>query len=155
MRVTPLDIIQKQFSPARRAGYEPDEVRQFLEAVRESMEELLKESQRLREQVAQRDAEIEELRSKESDIKSTLMLARRLSDDMERASRRESDVLIGEARLEAERILMAVSDERRELQADILRLRSGRNRLIADLRAVIETQSRALAELDADPPAAR
>ncbi len=155
MRVTPLDIIQKQFSPARRAGYESDEVRQFLEAVRESMEELLKESQRLREQVAQRDAEIEELRSKESDIKSTLMLARRLSDDMERASRRESDVLIGEARLEAERILMAVSDERRELQADILRLRSGRNRLIADLRAVIETQSRALAELDADPPAAR
>lgn len=155
MRVTPLDIIQKQFSPARRAGYEPDEVRQFLEAVRESMEELLKESQRLREQVAQRHAEIEELRSKESDIKSTLMLARRLSDDMERASRRESDVLIGEARLEAERILMAVSDERRELQADILRLRSGRNRLIADLRAVIETQSRALAELDADPPAAR
>ena len=31
MRVTPLDIIQKQFAPARRGGVEADEVREFLE----------------------------------------------------------------------------------------------------------------------------
>ena len=119
MRVTPLDIIQKQFSPARRAGYEPEEVRQFLEQVRESMEDLLKESQRLREQLTRRESEIDELRSKESDVKHTLMLARRVSDDMERQARRESDVIVGEARLEAEKILLTASDERRELQADI------------------------------------
>ena len=51
MRVTPLDIIQKQFT-ANRRGYEPDEVRAFLEEIRETMEDLLKENQRLREQIA-------------------------------------------------------------------------------------------------------
>ena len=41
MRVTPLDIIQKKFSAARRSGYDSDEVQSFLEEVRESMEEML------------------------------------------------------------------------------------------------------------------
>jgi cell division initiation protein len=155
MRVTPLDIIQKQFSPARRAGYEPDEVRQFLDQVRESLEEVLKESQRLRDQLVRREAEIDELRGKESDIKHTLMLARRVSDDMERTAKREADVLIGEARLEAERILMAATDERRELQADIIQLRSTRARLLADLKAVLDAHARSLADLERQEPAAR
>ena len=39
MRSTPLDIIPKQFTPGKR-GYDSEEVRAFLESVRESMEEL-------------------------------------------------------------------------------------------------------------------
>jgi cell division initiation protein len=101
MRVTPLDIIQKQFTPGKR-GYDSDEVRAFLESVRESMEELLKENQRLKDLVATRDREVAELRDNESDIKDTLILARRLSDDLKRTARREADVAVGEARLEAD-----------------------------------------------------
>ena len=155
MRVTPLDIIQKQFSPARRGGWEPDEVRQFLEEVRESLEDVLKDNQRLKDEVAGRDAEIEELRSGEGDLKSTLLMARRLTDDIHRNARREADVIVGEARLEAERILLAATDERREMQADIVRLRSARARLIADLRAGLEAYQQTVAELERDPPAAR
>ncbi len=155
MRVTPLDIIQKQFAEARRGGYEPDEVRDFLDAVRESLEESLRQSQRLREELARRDAEIAELRNSESDIKNTLMMARRISDDMDRTARREADIIVGEARLEAEKVLLAASEERREMQADIVRLRSSRARLLADLRAVIEAYSRTIEELSHDAPAAR
>ena len=155
MRVTPLDIIQKQFAEARRGGYEPDEVRDFLDAVRESLEESLRQSQRLREELARRDAEIAELRNSESDIKNTLMMARRISDDMDRTARREADIIVGEARLEAEKVLLAASEERREMQADIVRLRSSRARLLADLRAVIEAYSRTIDELGHEAPAAR
>jgi len=155
MRVTPLDIIQKQFSESRRGGYEPDEVRDFLDAVRESLEETLRSNQRLREEVARRDAEIAELRNSESDIKNALMLARRVSDDMERRARREADVIVGEARIEAERVLLQVSEERRELQADIVRLRSSRARLLADLRGVLEGYARTIDDLGREAPAAR
>lgn len=155
MRVTPLDIIQKQFTESRRGGYEPDEVRDFLDSVRDSLEEALRTNQRLREDVSRRDAEIAERRSSESDIKNALMLARRVSNDMERTARREADIIVGEARMEAERVLMAVSDERRELQADIVRLRSNRARLLADLRAVLEGYSRTIDELGREAPAAR
>ena len=155
MRVTPLDIIQKQFTPIRRNGYEPDEVRAFLDSVRESMEELLKENQRLRDELTRRSAEITELRSAEGGIKDTLLLARKLSDDMERGARREADVIVGEARLEAERVLLAVSEERRELQADIVRLRSSRARLMADLRAVLDAYRSTVDDLETETPAAR
>jgi cell division initiation protein len=146
MRITPLDIIQKQFTPNKR-GYDSDEVRAFLEGVRESMEELLKENQRLKDLVAQRDREVAELRDNESDIKDTLILARRLSDDLKRTARREADVAVGEARLEAERIVMAATDERASLQEHIVRLRSGRAQLIAELRTVLDTHAKLLEEV--------
>jgi cell division initiation protein len=155
MRITPLDIIQKQFGDARRGGYDADEVRAFLDDVRESMEEVLRENQRLRDEVARRDAEISDLRGSEGDIKDTLMLARRLSDDLGRKARHEADVIVGEARLEAERLLLSLSEERRELQAELVMLRSRRSRLIADLRGVIDGYGRALDELSSDAPAAR
>ena len=147
MRVTPLDIIQKQFTPGKR-GYDSDEVRAFLESVRESMEELLKENQRLKDLVATRDREVAELRDNEADIKDTLILARRLSDDLKRTARREADVAVGEARLEAERIIMAANDERANLQEGIVRLRSGKAQLIAELRAVLDTHAKLLEEVD-------
>jgi len=155
MRVTPLDIIQKQFAPARRGGVEADEVREFLEQVRESLEASLKENQALRDEVTRKDNEIAEMRDKESDIKTTLMLARQVKDDMERGARREADVIVGEARLEAERILMAASEERRELQADLVRLRSSRAKLLADLRGVLDSYVRVVSDMEQEAPAAR
>ena len=149
MRITPLDIIQKQFTPGKRC-YDSDEVRAFLESVRESMEELLKENQRRKDLVATRDREVAELRDNESDIKDTLILARRLSDDLKRKARREADVAVGEARLEAERIIMAATDERANLKEGIVRLRSGRVQLIAELRAVLDTHAKLLEEVDAN-----
>ena len=150
MRVTPLDIIQKQCTPGRK-GYAAEEVQSFLEEVRESMEELLKENQRLRELVGRREREIEELRVNETDIKETLLLAKRLSDDLDRSSRREADVIVGEARREAERILMAAADERRNIQEEVIALRTSRARLVAEVRAVIEAHSRLLDEMLGQP----
>jgi cell division initiation protein len=149
MRITPLDIIQKQFTPGKR-GYDSDEVRAFLDSVRESMEEILKENQRLKEALVVRDREVAELRDNEADIKDTLILARRLSDDLKRTARREADVAVGEARLEAERIIMAANDERATLQEGIIRLRSGKAQLIAELRAVLDTHAKLLEEVDAN-----
>jgi cell division initiation protein len=154
MRVTPLDIIQKQFV-ANRRGYDPDEVRGFLEEIRETMEDLLKENQRLREQIARCEAEIAELREEEHEVKETLQLARQVRDDMARTSRRESDVVLGEARLEAEKIMMAAGDERKEIQVEIVGMRAQRHQLMGELRAIVETHIRLLDDLESETSAAR
>ena len=157
MRITPLDIIQKQdaFTPSRR-GVDADEVRAFLEQVRESMEEILQENQRLRDQIARRDAESVDLRGAESNIKDTLVLAQRLSEDLSRRSRREADLIVGEARLEAQQILRSVAEERRVLQTEVVQLQAARVRLTADLRAVLDTHLQLLERLEVpEVPAAR
>ena len=149
MRVTPLDIIQKSFTASRR-GYDSDEVRIFLDEVRDSLEEGLKENQRLREQLRRQHEEIEELRSHESDIKETLLLAKRVSGDLQRSARREADVIVGEARLESEKIIIAATEERGSMQAEIIHLRAQRARLLADMRATLETYTAMLDELHDD-----
>ena len=148
MRVTPLDIIKKEFSPSKRGGLDEIEVKDFLEDVRETLDELLKENQRLRDIIKRRDSEIAGLKGEESSIKDTLVLARRLTEDLERKARRDSDLIIGEARLEAQKILMDISDERRELQGDLTRLRSTKVKLMSEIQAVLDAHSRLLKDMD-------
>ncbi len=72
MRITPLDIIQKEFSSVRR-GLDPDEVGQFLEEVREALEEVLRENRTHQESLKSRDREIESLRARESEVVQILL----------------------------------------------------------------------------------
>lgn len=150
MAVTPLDILQKQFGPARRGGYEPAEVHAFLDQVRESLEAALREGLKLREALLDRDRELATLRAESGDIKEALVLARRLAVDMENNARREADLVLGEARLEAEQLLAAARDEERLLQEHIMRLRTSRVHHLAQMRAFIDAQGRILDELDRD-----
>lgn len=146
MRVTPLDIIKKEFTPSRK-GVDAEEVSQFLESVRETLDGLLKENQRLREVIKRRDGEIASLKGEESSIKDTLVLARRLTEDLERKARREGDLIVGEARLEAQRILMSAADERRNLQGELTQLRSTKVKVITDIKSVLDAHSRLLHDM--------
>ena len=146
--LTPLDILQKQFTASRKAGYDPDEVQAFLDAVRESWEGTLKEVQRLREEGRALQADLDRLRGEQDELKDTLILARRLAVDLENNARREADLVIGEARLEAERILASAHDEERKLQDTVVRLKSARLHHIAEMRALVEAHLRLLDAYD-------
>jgi DivIVA domain-containing protein len=148
MPLTPLDVLQKQFGPARKGGYEPEEVHRFLDEVREAWEGALKENHRLREEIRALHAELARFRGEQDEIKETLLLARRLSVDLENTARREVDVLLGEARLESERLLATAQDEHRSLQEDVLRLKAARVHHLAQMRALLDAQHRMLDELD-------
>ncbi|MBN1334501.1 MAG: DivIVA domain-containing protein [Deltaproteobacteria bacterium] len=149
MRVTPLDILQKRFSPGRR-GVDPDEVHAFLEEVRESLEEVLKENQSLKDLLLAREKEIATLRENELGIKDTLLLARQLAADVRRAAHKEADVIVGEARLEAERVIASGHDEQRRTLEQILRLRALRQQYLAHVRALLQSQDRILQEIESD-----
>jgi cell division initiation protein len=149
MPLTPLDILQKQFGPARKGGYDPEEVHRFLDEVREAWEASLKESHRLREELRALDAAVDGLRAEQDEIRQTLVLARRMSVDLENTARREADVLLGEARLDAERILSAVHEERRALQDELMQLKSTRLHHLAQMRALVDAHGRMLDALEA------
>lgn len=147
MPLTPLDIIQKQFELVRR-GYDPDTVRAFLDETRESLETALQERHRAQEQLREKEREIEALHAEQAEIRDTLLLARRLSEDIGAGARREADLVVGEARLEAQRILASTSDEHLGLIDEVHRLRGEKFRLIAEIRAVLETHRRLLDEME-------
>jgi cell division initiation protein len=148
MALTPLDVLQRQLQPARRAGYEPEDVHNFLNEVREAWEQALEDNQRLQDDIRLRDADIALLRQEQEEIRETLVMARRISVESEAHARREADLLVGEARLEAQSILTAAYEEQRRLQEQLVRLKSLRLQHIAQLKALLELSTQVLYEVE-------
>lgn len=149
MALTPLDVLQKRFEPARKGGYDPEEVHRFLDEAREAWEGSLKENLRLREELGALDDAVDTLRGEQDEIRQTLILARRMAVDLENTARREVDVLVGEARLEAERILAAAHEERRSLQEELVHMKSTRLHHLAQMRALVDAHGRMLDAIEA------
>jgi len=149
MTITPLDIIQKQFTSTRR-GCEPEAVQTFLDEVRETLEAVLMENRRLRDELGERDIEIENFRQTEDSIKETLHVAREVATQMQRNARQEADIILGDARLEGERILSLSQDEYRSLLEQITRLKATRLQTVARMRAMLGAQLQLMDELDSD-----
>ena len=62
MKITPLDIQQKQF-PVKFRGFGIEEVDSFLELVREEFEELLRENSKLREEFRRMENQLKEYKA--------------------------------------------------------------------------------------------
>lgn len=148
MPLTPLDVLQKQFLPARKAGFDPEDVQGFLDQVREAWEAALMENHRLREDLRARGAEIAELEAQGDEIRETLILARRAALDVEGQARREADLIVGEARLEAEQLLAAAHEQGRKAEEHSMRIKAMRLHHIAQLRALLSATGRLLDEVE-------
>lgn len=148
-RITPLDIIQKEFTPNRR-GFDPEEVRLFMDQARETLEETLKDKRRLEERIRDRELELERMRRNEDQIKETLILAKKLSSDVEDNAKREADLVLGEARLEAQEIMSSAQEEYEDTLVQVKELQARRHKLVAELRAVLHTHTAMLDELQGD-----
>ena len=149
MRVTPIDILQKEFTPSKK-GFDPDEVKAFLEETRETLETVLTENQSSKISLAVQEKEIAKLRANEDEIKETLLVARKLTEDMSSQARREADLILGEARLEAQRVLTQAHDEHRDLLQEVVHLKGQRLQLIAGIRGILGAQSRLMDDIEGE-----
>ena len=146
--LTPIELVHRPSQVAGRKSVDGEEIAGFLEQVREAWEAALKDVQSLRDELRSRDQTIATLVGREDEIRETLVLARRMALDLESTARREADVVVGEARLEAERLVAAAQEEHRAVQEELLRLKAARMHHLAQMRAMLDAQGRMLDELD-------
>ncbi|MCX7724288.1 MAG: DivIVA domain-containing protein [Thermodesulfovibrio sp.] len=143
MRITPLDIQQKQFK-VRFRGFDMEEVYSFLELVREELEELLKENSMLKEKVAILESQLEEYRKIEQSLRDTLMTAQRLVEDYQTNARKEAELIIKEAELKAESIIREAQEKVVKIHEDIVELKGIRRHFKEEIRRLIEAHLRML-----------
>lgn len=141
MKITALDITHHRFE-RRLRGYDPDEVHAFLGDVAEAFEELSRELQTLRDEVVRKDEEIEELRSRERVLQETLITAQKACEDLRENARREADLLVSEAELQAERIVQGAHSRFQRIVDDIGELKRQRIQLAAQLRSVLRAHEK-------------
>lgn len=137
MRITPLDIQQKQF-PMKFRGFDVEEVYAFLEVIREEMEELLRENASFKENVQRLENQIREYRHMESTLRETLMTAQQMVEDYKINARKEAELLIREAELRAESMLKEAQEKVIKIHEDIIDLKGIRRHFKEELKRMIE-----------------
>lgn len=143
MRITPLDIQQKQF-PTRFRGFDVEEVYAFLELLREQMEDLLRENANLKEQVQRAENQIKEYRDMETTLRETLITAQQMVEDYKTNARKEAELLLKEAELKADSLLNDAQGKVVKIHEDIVDLKGIRRHFKEELKRLIEGHVRML-----------
>jgi cell division initiation protein len=149
LRLTPLDIQKHRFA-RRWRGLDPAEVEAFLQFIGEDYEALLRDRDALAERIRGLEARVAELTGNEKALQETLVMAQTLSDDLKKTAMKESEVLVSEAEVKAEKILDASHRRAARLAEDIREMKLLRARLGTALRQTIETHLAMLETLTAD-----
>ena len=138
MRITPLDIQQKQFS-TRFRGFDMEEVDSFLELIREEMEELLRENANLREEARRFEKQLKEYKNIETTLKDTLIGTQQMVEEYRNTAKKEADLIAKEAELKAEDMLRIAQDKVVRIHEDITDLKGVRRHFKEELKRLIES----------------
>lgn len=141
MRITPLDIQQKQFA-TRFRGFDMEEVDSFLELIREEMEELLRENANLREEARRYEKQLKEYKNIETTLKDTLISTQQMVEEYRSTAKKEADLIIKEAELKAEEMLRDAQEKIVKIHEDITDLKGVRRHFKEELKRLVESHLR-------------
>jgi cell division initiation protein len=143
MRITPLDIQQKQF-PMRFRGFDVDEVYSFLELIREELEELLRENASLKEQLRRADGQLQEYKNMEVTLRETLMTAQQMVEDYKTNARKEAELILKEAEIRADTMIKAAQEKVVKIHEDIVDLKGIRRHFKEEIKRLIDSHLKML-----------
>jgi len=138
MRITPLDVRKQEFRKGMR-GLDAEEVYAFLSTVADEYEAVLNDNKALRERLLELDDKVQEYRTMEKTLRDTLLTAERVTVDAKDNARREANLIIKEAQIEAEKALRNIKNESMQLRQQVQQLRAQREGYLAKMRVVAES----------------
>jgi cell division initiation protein len=145
---TPANIRQQEFSTGWR-GFASQEVKAFLDEVADAVAALVQENQTLRTDLERQQNDLGEFKKREQLLKDTLINAQQVIETMKANARRESEILIHEAELKAEKILQEAFSRQGKIRNDIDELKRLKTTFAAQMRGILDSHQRLLAESEA------
>jgi cell division initiation protein len=149
MNVSPLDLRQQRFGTALR-GFDKVEVTSFLMAVAEDYEQALRETDRLRQDLARLEGIVSQHREHEKSLQNTLVTAQRIADDTRanaekvledsrNAAEEEARRIVRDAQNRAELLLEKTQARLEDVQREIDGLKLKRREVETSLESIIQT----------------
>ncbi len=138
MNVSPLDLRQQNFK-SRFRGFDRIEVTSFLAAVADDYEQALRETDRLRQDLARMEAILAEHREHEQNLRATLMTAQKLSEDLKGTAEKEAERIIREAESRAQLILDKTQARLEDVQREIDGMKLKRRDVETTIESTIQT----------------
>ena len=138
MKVTPLDLRQQRFKSVVR-GFDREEVTQFLSEVADDYEQALRDADRVREELTRTQAQLDELREHERNLRNTLLTAQKLADEIRNNAEQEAKRLVREAESRADLVLQKAQSRLEDVQREVDNVRLKRKDAEASLESTIAT----------------
>ncbi|MDD3642852.1 MAG: DivIVA domain-containing protein [Candidatus Krumholzibacteria bacterium] len=149
MRITPLDIRKQEFRKAMR-GLDTDEVYAFLGTVADEYEAVLSDNKRLREHVVQLEERLNEFKSIETNLRNTLMTAERITADAKENARREAELIVRGAEVEADKATESIRAHTQQLRREIIELKKHKDNYVTRMRTLLESHMRMVDGFEGD-----
>ena len=143
MKLTPIDIQQQQFRTAL-SGFDKKEVDAFLDLVASSFEELLHENNRFQAEVRRLESSLDDYREREKTLKETMITATRISEDIKEGARKESQIVIGQAEMQAEQIIHNAHQRLLRIMEDIDELKRQKAQFESGLSSMLKSHEKLL-----------
>jgi cell division initiation protein len=134
--ITPLDMRQARFSTALR-GFDRDDVTTFLQEAAEGFDHAMRENERLRMEIVRLEASLNQFRELEGSLKTTLMSAQKIADDMRENAMQEAQRIVREAEGRADLLMQRTQAKTEDIEREIDGLRIKRREAETNLEATI------------------
>jgi len=138
MNVSPLDLRQQKFN-TRVRGFDKVEVGSFLNAAAEDYETALREADRLRQELMQTQALLQEHREHEKNLKNTLLTAQKIAEDIKANAQEEARRIIKEAEARSDFLLEKTQARLEDIQREIDGLKLKRKDVETSIESTIAT----------------
>ncbi len=149
MKITPIDIRQQQFGRCFR-GLDSREVDSFLNLVSDELESATRENNQLKEESSRLGRLADEYRDRERTLKETMITAQKITEDIKESARKEAEIILSQAELQAEKIILAANDRLVCIIEDINEIKRQRDQLHGNLQGLVQAHRKQLHESDED-----
>jgi len=149
--LTPLEI-QKQSFARKLKGFDPSEVRAYLQLVAEEIERLVKDVDRLSRENTFLREDLDDHNQRERILKDTLLSAQKVSEDVRANARKEAELIVKDAELLSDRLMAQAQSRMADLERAIQELKMERRAARNKLQTMLDT-TRQLLMLDVEQEA--
>jgi cell division initiation protein len=129
--------IQHQKLKSRLGSYDRDQVDELLENVVASYEQVWRERDKSRDQVAELERELRDYQELERPLRDSLVTAQRAATEVKTEAAKQAEAILSDAKQKAEQIVLRAERERDTIKAEIARLEVVENDAAARCRAVL------------------
>jgi cell division initiation protein len=137
MKIAPIDIAHKSFT-RKMVGLDTDEVSDFLKAVADEMETLIKERNHFKDSLREKELQILEYRERDKTLKDTITTAQKMSERMREEAEREAKLISNDAHQKADQITRDARDSLKRIYREIADLQKVRVQFEANMRSMIQ-----------------
>lgn len=136
--MAPIDIAHRNFG-RKVMGLDPDEVMSFLRQVADEMDGLIREKNRLKDELRQKEIQVLEFKERDEVLKNTITTATKMSEKVKADAEREANLIINDAQQKSEMIVRDSRDSLKRIFQDITELKKVRMQFEGNLKALLQS----------------